>query len=91
LPHPEMHRRAFVLVPLLDVDPHWRHPVLAVGGSTLLARLTRVNRQGVRQSLDFACSACDKTDNEAAPRGVPPGAIVLAPFHHPRGTIAWRA
>lgn len=69
LPHPEMHRRAFVLVPLLEVDPHWRHPVLAVGGHTLLARLIRVNRQGVRQSLDFACSACDKAGNEAAPRG----------------------
>ena len=26
LPHPEMHRRAFVLVPLLEVAPAWRHP-----------------------------------------------------------------
>ena len=41
LPHPEMHRRAFVLVPLLEVDPHWRHPALAVAGRTLLARLGR--------------------------------------------------
>ncbi|RZI38058.1 2-amino-4-hydroxy-6-hydroxymethyldihydropteridine diphosphokinase, partial [Herbaspirillum sp. HC18] len=28
LPHPELHKRAFVLVPLLDVAPHWRHPRL---------------------------------------------------------------
>jgi 2-amino-4-hydroxy-6-hydroxymethyldihydropteridine diphosphokinase len=28
LPHPEMHRRAFVLVPLVEIAPHWSHPVL---------------------------------------------------------------
>jgi 2-amino-4-hydroxy-6-hydroxymethyldihydropteridine diphosphokinase len=60
LPHPEMHARSFVLVPLLEVDPHWRHPALAVAGRTLLARLGRQSRRGIRRSLDFATSACDK-------------------------------
>jgi 2-amino-4-hydroxy-6-hydroxymethyldihydropteridine diphosphokinase len=68
LPHPEMHRRAFVLVPLLEVDPHWRHPALAVAGRTLLARLARTGQRGIRQSLDFAPPACDKAGNEHAPR-----------------------
>lgn len=28
LPHPLMHQRPFVLKPLLDIAPDWRHPVL---------------------------------------------------------------
>ncbi len=27
VPHPEMHRRAFVLLPMADIVPEWTHPV----------------------------------------------------------------
>ncbi|MEZ5773425.1 MAG: 2-amino-4-hydroxy-6-hydroxymethyldihydropteridine diphosphokinase [Hyphomicrobiaceae bacterium] len=39
LPHPEMHRRAFVLMPLADVAPDWRHPVFGLTAGELIARL----------------------------------------------------
>jgi 2-amino-4-hydroxy-6-hydroxymethyldihydropteridine diphosphokinase len=39
LPHPRAHLRAFVLRPLLDVAPGWRHPVLRQNVATLLAEL----------------------------------------------------
>lgn len=60
LPHPEAHRRAFALVPLLEVAPHWRHPALGVAGRALLARVAPGRHRGVRQSLDFAHSPCEK-------------------------------
>ena len=36
LPHPRIQDRGFVLVPMADVAPHWRHPVL--GKTTLEMR-----------------------------------------------------
>lgn len=39
LPHPRMETRAFVLVPLRDVAPHWRHPVTGVALSDLILDL----------------------------------------------------
>jgi len=39
LPHPRMATRSFVLVPLRDVAPGWRHPVTGQGLAELLAAL----------------------------------------------------
>src|SRR5262252_1299519 len=49
-----------VLLPLLEVDPHWQHPTLRAAGRTLLARLAPGAGRGVRRSLAFAASACEK-------------------------------
>src|SRR5262245_23215676 len=39
LPHPEMHRREFVLAPSCEVWPDWRHPVLDRSAAELLREL----------------------------------------------------
>jgi 2-amino-4-hydroxy-6-hydroxymethyldihydropteridine diphosphokinase len=39
LPHPRMETRAFVLFPLRDVAPDWRHPISGLGLTQLIAKL----------------------------------------------------
>jgi 2-amino-4-hydroxy-6-hydroxymethyldihydropteridine diphosphokinase len=39
LPHPRMQDRAFVLLPLAEVAPEWRHPVLGQTVKTLISAL----------------------------------------------------
>lgn len=45
LPHPRIETRAFVLQPLLDIAPHWHHPVTGSHAAQLLARL-RSSKKG---------------------------------------------
>jgi 2-amino-4-hydroxy-6-hydroxymethyldihydropteridine diphosphokinase len=40
IPHPELHRRDFVLLPLLDIAPELVHPTLSVSVSRLLETVT---------------------------------------------------
>lgn len=49
LPHPRVQDRAFVLLPLADVAPDWRHPVSGARVADLIARLAASERTGVRR------------------------------------------
>lgn len=44
VPHPRLHERAFVLVPLMEVAPGFRHPVT---GATLPEMMAEVQSQGI--------------------------------------------
>lgn len=39
LPHPRLHERGFVLIPLREIAPDWRHPVSGASAQELIARL----------------------------------------------------
>jgi 2-amino-4-hydroxy-6-hydroxymethyldihydropteridine diphosphokinase len=44
LPHPGIEQRSFVLQPILDVAPGWKHPVTHKAAALTLRQLTRLNR-----------------------------------------------
>ena len=48
LPHPRMHERAFVLLPMQELAPHWRHPISGVSIDDLVRALP--TGQQIRQA-----------------------------------------
>jgi 2-amino-4-hydroxy-6-hydroxymethyldihydropteridine diphosphokinase len=48
LPHPHLHRRGFVLAPLAELRPSWRHPRLGLTVPQMLAGLEASERGEVR-------------------------------------------
>ncbi|MEQ3677653.1 2-amino-4-hydroxy-6-hydroxymethyldihydropteridine diphosphokinase [Pseudophaeobacter sp.] len=47
LPHPRMQDRAFVLVPMCDICPEWRHPILGKTAAELCAALPKSDLEAV--------------------------------------------
>lgn len=47
VPHPRMAERAFVLVPLAEVNPTWRHPLTGLTAGEMIARLPESELEGV--------------------------------------------
>lgn len=51
LPHPQLELRPFVLRPLLDIAPNWRHPVLKLSARELWHRVAKRGQGGVLKRL----------------------------------------
>jgi 2-amino-4-hydroxy-6-hydroxymethyldihydropteridine diphosphokinase len=51
LPHPQLELRPFVLRPLLDIAPNWRHPVLKLSAEELWRRVKKQGQGSVQKRL----------------------------------------
>lgn len=49
VPHPRMQDRAFVLVPMAEIMPDWRHPLLGLSVREMLAALPEADRAAVKR------------------------------------------
>ena len=47
LPHPRLQDRAFVLIPLADICPGWRHPVTGASVSDMIAALPEADKEAI--------------------------------------------
>ena len=48
VPHPRVSERAFVLIPMLDIAPDWRHPLLGKTTAQMAAALPMAEKRAVR-------------------------------------------
>ena len=59
LPHPRAHARAFVLLPLREIAPRWRHPKTGTRIEQLIAALPAAERAAARPAGGVLCAATD--------------------------------
>lgn len=48
LPHPRLQDRGFVLIPLCDIAPDWRHPILGTSVAEMAAALPEAEKAEIR-------------------------------------------
>lgn len=53
LPHPRAHLRAFVLLPLSEIAPEWRHPVQRTTALELLRRLPSTRIEALAEPIEL--------------------------------------
>jgi 2-amino-4-hydroxy-6-hydroxymethyldihydropteridine diphosphokinase len=49
LPHPRMHERNFVLIPLFEIDKDWRHPILKHNIKSLISSLSNEEIRSIKK------------------------------------------
>ena len=49
LPHPRMHKRNFVLIPLFEVDSDWKHPITKQHIKKLIFSLSNRDISSIKQ------------------------------------------
>jgi 2-amino-4-hydroxy-6-hydroxymethyldihydropteridine diphosphokinase len=59
LPHAGIAERAFVLRPIMDIAPRWRHPVYRMSAATLLKPIERRSDGAVIKTLDERAATCE--------------------------------
>jgi len=48
IPHPSLHKRNFVLIPLFEISKGWFHPVFKVNIANLISKLSIIKLRGIK-------------------------------------------